>query len=215
MDETADQPGARLREPQAHWDSIYQRRGPSGVSWYQSEPMVSLDLLAELTLPRGAAVVDVGGGASCFASRLLERGFRDLSVVDISGVAIAAARSGLPAYAPVNWFVSDVLAWHPPRRYDLWHDRAVFHFLVSKSDIDAYLDKLGAALVPGGFVAIGTFAADGPASCSGLPVTRYAEAELARALGDAFAPVAFRREIHRTPSGVSQPFTWLAARRVG
>lgn len=188
------------------------RRGSSGVSWYQAEPVVSLELIAESKLRGDAAVIDVGGGASPLVDRLLAEGFADVSVLDISSVAIEEARRRLPPDAPVDWVVSDVLSWHPKRRYGLWHDRAVFHFLVSSGDREAYRKTLVSALVRGGIVVIGTFAADGPESCSGLPVARFSEAGLASALGNRFTPVAFRREVHRTPSGGNQPFTWMLAK---
>ena len=215
MDEVTDLSRGTDRDNQAHWNSTYERRGTSGVSWYQPEPVVSLDLIAETGVVRDAAVIDVGGGASPLVDRLVADGFSDVSVLDISPIAVEMARGRLPADAPVDWVVSDVLSWRPARRYSLWHDRAVFHFLVSPGDSETYRRTLAAALVPGGFVVIGTFAADGPDSCSGLPVARYSDAELASALGNRFNPVAFRREVHRTPSGGNQPFTWMAAKLSG
>ena len=199
----------------AHWDSTYLRRGSSSVSWFQAEPAVSLDLIVETGVSREAAVIDVGGGASSLVDRLIYRSFADVSVLDISSVAIDEARRRLPADAPVAWVVQDVLSWQPLRRYGLWHDRAVFHFMVSPSEKATYRRILATALAPGGFVVIGTFAADGPESCSGLPVARYTEQDLAAALGDGFTPVAFRREVHRTPAGGIQPFAWVVARRPG
>ena len=198
----------------AHWDATYLRRGAS-VSWFQSEPAVSLDLIAETGISPEAAVIDIGGGASSLVDRLVYRGFKDVSVLDISSVAIDEARRRLPPDAPVAWVVQDVLSWQPPRLYGLWHDRAVFHFLVSPSEQARYRRILASALAPGGFVVIGTFAADGPESCSGLPVARYTEQDLAAVLGDGFTPVAFRREVHRTPVGGIQPFAWVVAKRAG
>lgn len=215
MDELTDMSRGPHRDNQAHWDSTYERRGPSGVSWYQPEPVVSLDLIAKSGVVRDAAVIDVGGGASSLVDRLVGDGFTDVSVLDISSIAIEEARGRLPADAPVDWVVSDVLSWRPTRQYSLWHDRAVFHFLVSPGDTETYRRTLAAALDPGGFVVIGTFAADGPDSCSGLPVARYSDADLASALGNGFTPIAFRREVHRTPSGGYQPFTWMVAKLAG
>lgn len=215
MDDLTDLSRGQSRDRQAHWDSTYERRGFTGVSWYQAEPVVSLDLIAESGVLRDAAVIDVGGGASALVDRLLADGFADVSVLDISSRAIEETRGRLPADAPVDWVVSDVLSWHPARRYSLWHDRAVFHFLVSAGERQTYCRTLASALVPGGLVVIGTFAGDGPDSCSGLPVARYSEADLASALGDGFTPIAFRHELHWTPSGGTQPFTWMAAKQAG
>lgn len=196
------------------WDAAYARRGAAGVSWYQAVPAVSLELVAALAVPPTAAVVDVGGGASALARELAARGYADVSVVDLSGAALAAARRDA-GDAPIAWIEADVLAWRPERRFDLWHDRAVFHFLVEPDDRARYRATLEAAVAAHGAVVIGTFAADGPPHCSGLPVARYAPDELAAELGPAFAPLASRREEHATPGGAVQPFTWLVARRRG
>jgi hypothetical protein len=200
------------RDLQAHWDSAYERRGFSGVSWFQSEPAVSLDLIAQAGISRDAAVIDVGGGASPLVDRLVGQGFADISVLDVSSVALDEARRRLPSDAPVEWIMQDVLSWRPPRRYQLWHDRAVFHFMVSAAAASAYRDTLRSAVSQNGLVVIGTFASDGPKSCSGLPVARFSESDLAGALGDGFTVVATRREEHRTPSGSTQPFSWVCAR---
>jgi hypothetical protein len=197
----------------AHWDAAYRRRGFAGVSWFQSEPTVSLEMIAAAATPPDAPVVDVGGGASPLVDRLIEQGFTDVSVLDVSPGAIGEARQRLPPGARVDWLVQDVLSWRPTRLYSLWHDRAVFHFLVAPEQKEAYRRALDLALGPGGSIVIGTFAPDGPESCSGLPVARYSDEELAGALGDAFTVCSSRREVHLTPAGGSQPFTWIMARR--
>ena len=140
------------------------------MSWYQAVPEVSLELVAALDISRDAAVIDVGGGASFLADKLLARGFRDLTVLDLSVSALDTTRRRLPADAPVRCVHADLLTWEPDRRYDLWHDRAVFHFLVTASDRERYVATLRRAVVPGGNVIVGTFAEDGPEMCSGLPV---------------------------------------------
>jgi SAM-dependent methyltransferase len=193
-----------------HWDAAYAARGLDGVSWFQAVPEVSLELVDALDVSRDAAVIDVGAGASYFVSELLARGFQDLTLLDLSGTALGAARRRLPADAPVRIVQADVLDWEPDRRYDLWHDRAVFHFLVASSDRDRYVETLRRAVTPGGKVIVGTFAEDGPEMCSGLPVDRYTAADLSAALGETFHLLETRRERHVTPRGAVQPFTWVA-----
>jgi hypothetical protein len=208
MPESASSPGTRA----AHWDAAYETHGVTEVSWFQTEPVVSLELIEMLGIPRDAAVIDIGGGASPLVDRLVERGFNDLSVLDISDTALGAARQRLGPSARVSWLHEDLFAWRPSRRFDLWHDRAVFHFLVGKEDRDAYLDTLRAAIAPGGALIVATFAEDGPEYCSGLPVARYSAIDLGSVFGEGFAVVETRREVHTTPAGATQPFTWVAAR---
>jgi trans-aconitate methyltransferase len=196
-----------------HWDAAYGSRGARGVSWSEDEPRTSLQLIDALSVDRHAPVIDVGGGASRLVHRLIELGYDDLTVLDISSAALDASRDALPADAPVTWIHDDVLAWHPLRNYGLWHDRALFHFLVDPDERSSYLARLRAAVAPGGAVILATFAPDGPDHCSGLPVARYAASELAAVLPGGWRVVEERREVHVTPAGVSQPFTWIAAFR--
>lgn len=196
-----------------HWDAAYDR-GTENVSWTQEEARVSLELIGELGVPPTAPVVDVGGGASPLAANLLDRGFTDVSVLDLSEHGLAAGRALLGARAgEVAWIVADVRDWAPPRRYGLWHDRAVLHFITDPAERRAYAARAADGVAPGGGIVIATFAPDGPDRCSGLPVRRSSPDELATLLGDAFTVVAARREEHRTPGGSIQPFTWIAGRR--
>ena len=195
-----------------HWDSAYETRGATGVSWYQPTATTSIELIERLGTPKGAAVIDIGGGASVLADALLDRGFVDVSVLDVSKAALAEVRKRLDARMSLSLLQEDLFAWMPDRQYTLWHDRAVFHFLVESKDQMRYVRTLRSALRPGGAVIIATFSLDGPESCSGLPVTRYSSAGLAEILGPGFEVIEQRREDHVTPSGVTQPFTWLAAR---
>jgi SAM-dependent methyltransferase len=195
-----------------HWDAAYASGGVQGVSWYQPVPVVALGLIEALGVQPDAAVLDVGGGGSALAGELVARGFGDVTVLDVSAVALAATCESLPAGAPVRCVEADILEWMPDRRYELWHDRAVFHFLVEPMERERYLAALHRVLAPGGVAVLGTFATDGPGTCSGLPVCRYSAGGLGDALGDAFDVVATRRETHVTPRGVVQPFTWVAAR---
>ena len=195
-----------------HWEQVYEGNETDGVSWYQSEPLVSLDLVELLGIGPDAAVIDVGGGASVLVDALLRRGFADLTVLDISESALEASRRRVGGGAPVAWVAHDLLTWDPDRQYDLWHDRAVFHFL-SGPETDVYRRLLQRAVSPGGSVIMATFALDGPEWCSGLPVTRYDATQLASFLAPDFTVVEERREAHRTPAGLDQPFTWIAAQR--
>lgn len=199
-------------ERQRHWDAAYGDRGVTTVSWFQPEPAVSLELLHVLAVDPGAPVIDVGGGASPFVDRLVGEGYGDVSVLDVSEVALDEARRRLGPDAAVSWIHEDVLRWRPARRYGLWHDRALFHFLTADDDRTTYGRVLRSAVTPGGGVIVGTFAEDGPEYCSGLQVTRYSASQLAGVLGASFEVVATRHEVHTTPAGLVQPFTWVAGR---
>lgn len=190
-----------------HWNTVYATKPADTVSWYQAVPQVSLDLIGRAAVSRQAAIIDIGGGASLLADRLLQAGYSDVTVLDIAETALAATRARLGADAArIHWVVSDITTWHPARRYDLWHDRAVFHFLTAEADRNAYLAALRAGTQAGSQVVIATFAPDGPERCSGLPVQRYAPQELAAVLGDDFALAETAREDHRTPGGNIQHF---------
>jgi hypothetical protein len=210
--QTSSRSSSDSSERAEHWEAIYQERDPKSLSWYQGEAVESLALLDLLRIAPGAAVLDVGGGTSPLVDQLIERGFSDVTVLDISAVALERSRRRLGGAAGIHWVVQDLLSWVPERRYDLWHDRAVFHFL-AHAEVDAYRSLLLSALHDGGAVILGAFALDGPAQCSGLPVTRYGAEGLEAFLGDAFEVVAQHRQVHVTPNGVEQPFTWIAARR--
>jgi trans-aconitate methyltransferase len=202
-------------ERAGHWDAAYETRGTTGVSWFQPKTTMSTDLIEHLGILKTAAVIDIGGGASVLADTLLDRGFTDVSVLDVSKAALAEVRQRLGAHASISLLQEDLLAWSPERRYDLWHDRAVFHFLVNPSDRGIYLKTLRSALRPEGFVIMATFASDGPEYCSGLAVSRYSSADLAKMLGSQFQVIEALREHHVTPAGVEQPFTWVVARHSG
>jgi 2-polyprenyl-3-methyl-5-hydroxy-6-metoxy-1,4-benzoquinol methylase len=176
---------------------------------------MSLRLLGEAGMGPDASVIDVGGGASFLVDRLLERGVRDVTVLDVADRALQVSRDRLgQAGKRVIWLAQDLLEWRPSRRYDLWHDRALFHFLTDPADRGRYAAVLDEALSPDGHVVIATFAEDGPEYCSGLPVARYNASDLAKAL-PGLHPFRAGREEHPTPSGVIQPFTWLMLSRRG
>ncbi len=194
-----------------HWNAVYASRSDQEVSWFETEPSTSLELLDLLGVSPADSVLDVGGGRSTLVDRLAERGHRDLSVLDLSDTALAAVSSRL-APGAVRTIVADVTTWRPTRRFDVWHDRATLHFLDAEH-VGAYVATLHDALSLHGGVVLGVFAPDGPDSCSGLPVTRYDAAGLTTLLGEQFTVVHQRRTSHTTPWGSRQSFQWIAARR--
>jgi trans-aconitate methyltransferase len=194
-----------------HWDRVYDTKAPTEVSWYEPTPRVSMQLISKLGVDTEAPVIDVGGGQSHLVDHLLARAFKDLTVLDVSEVALVAGRRRLRG-ALVEWLNADVLNWRPERTYGLWHDRAVFHFLTDADDRAAYMRTMRAATAPGSAVVIATFAPEGPDSCSGLPVARYSATELAAELGEGFRAVSTLQEQHVTPTMAVQPFTWIAGR---
>ena len=206
MAETDPVPGSA-----GYWDGRYATIGDTQVSWFQDEPAVSLELIGGVA-DHAASVVDVGGGASRLVDHLLAAGFRDLTVVDLSQQALAAARARV-GEAPVAWVVTDVREWEPDRTFDVWHDRAAYHFLTDPADQRRYWDLVRASVPPGGHVIVATFAEDGPQVCSGLPVARYGADDLARAMGPGFRVVGSRLEEHVTPTGATQSFVWLVTER--
>lgn len=194
-----------------HWDEVYGQKDHEDVSWFQSDPRMSLELIRESGIARDAAIVDVGGGASALGTRLEADGFSDVTVLDIAGSALTVARDEVGFTG--NTVVADVREWRPSRRYRLWHDRAVFHFLTAAEDRAAYRQTLEAAVEEGGWMVIGTFAADGPEQCSGLPTARY-DVDALAAEFSGWEVVDAQREEHHTPWDAVQPFTWLLLRRV-
>lgn len=197
-----------------HWQKVYEDKAPEAVSWYQAEPAPSLAALERIGADPSLSLIDIGGGASSLVDALLDGGWRDITVVDIAASALAAARVRLGVRADqVRWLTADITAWTPDRAYDIWHDRAVFHFLAAERDRTAYRRALEAGTRPGGHVVIATFAPDGPEMCSGLPVMRYDAKALAAELGGDFALLDHWREAHVTPWGASQSFQWCVFRR--
>jgi len=198
----------------AHWENVYRTKGEREVSWFQETPDVSLALIAAAGAAHDSAIIDIGGGASRLVDALLDAGYTDVTVLDVSDAALVAAKARLGgAAARATWIVSDVTAWKPPRRYDLWHDRAAFHFFTDAADRAAYVACLTQALRPGGHAIIATFAPDGPQRCSGLPVVRYDGASLGQTLGSSFTLVEARRHDHPTPMGSTQRFQFSLFRR--
>lgn len=198
-----------------HWEDVYSTKATDSVSWYQAHASVSLALIADALPDRRSAVLDVGGGASILVNDLLAIGFSDVSVLDLSGEALAIARARLGDKAGgLRWYEGDVTKIDlPAASADLWHDRAVFHFLVEESDRKAYFEQLAKVLRPGGHVIMATFAEDGPTKCSGLPVRRYSVQQLQAEFGPAYELLSHTDEQHVTPSGNVQHFVYCHFRQ--
>lgn len=207
-------PGAAL-PLQAHWRSVYQRKAQVETSWFREHLDESLRLIDALGLPLSAPVIDVGGGRSTLVDDLQARGFTDLTVLDLADEAMAESRARIGSRAAaVRWWCGDVTRLDlPASRFLLWHDRAVFHFMAEPGARARYAEQMASAVAPGGYAVIATFALDGPERCSNLPVQRYDAAGLAAEFGDSFMRVAEGRELHTTPSGATQPFTYVALQR--
>jgi SAM-dependent methyltransferase len=197
-----------------HWQNVYQTKGEQQVSWSQPSPEPSLALIERFAPGKGASIVDIGGGASRLVDALRERGYDHVTVLDLSDAALASAKARLGTEATsVQWVVADVTKWQPPQTFDIWHDRAAFHFLVDPRDREAYISRLHQGVKAGGHAIIATFALDGPEKCSGLPVQRYDHAALGAALGSAFALVHHQPHHHVTPWGAAQSFQFSVFKR--
>ena len=197
----------------AHWEQLYAAKGERDVSWFQAEPALSLELIQAVSSARGR-VIDVGGGASVLVDRLLDLGFGHVAVLDISRAAQEKARVRLGKRADaVRWIEADVTAVEDVGEFDVWHDRAVFHFLTEPGDRRRYVELARRSIPPGGHLIIATFAPEGPPRCSGLEVCRYDARSLAAALGDAFALAREAEEAHVTPWGSTQAFFYGVFRR--
>lgn len=204
-------------QPEAHWERVYTSKSPDEVSWYQAQADRSLRLIRGTGIPHSGAMIDVGGGASTLVDGLLDGGYNNLTVLDLSSAALDRAKARLGGRAnAVEWLQADITRTTLPRAaYELWHDRAVFHFLTEPEDRHAYVQTLLHSVKSGGHVIVATFADDGPLQCSGLTVVRYDPARLHAQFGDGFMLVTHEREAHRTPSGTIQPFTYCQFRKLG
>jgi len=192
-----------------HWESVYRTKPLVTVGWYQSVPVTSLELIGSLNLPYHTPLIDVGGGDSYLSDHLLQRGYTDLTVLDISGAALQRARDRHGRDAEkIRWLESDILEFIPDRTYTLWHDRATFHFLTEESKIDRYLGTVQQAVHPGGYLILGTFSDQGPATCSGLPVQRYSIRELEKTVAAHFKLLRGINLDHKTPAGGVQNYTF-------
>ena len=199
---------------QLHWEHIYQTKAPNQMSWYTLHLNASLDLIDRASASRAAAIIDIGGGESTLVDDLLARGYQDITVLDISQTAIDANKERLLRRAAnVHWIAADITkAALKPSGFDVWHDRAVFHFLTAASDREAYVHQVERALKPGGHVIIGTFGPEGPVRCSGLDVVRYDAASLHDEFGKHFRLVESLKQLHQTPFGTTQQFLYCYCR---
>ena len=204
------------QERKNHWDDVYQGKSATEVSWYQDSPDRSLALVDSTGIAKQAPIIDVGGGASTLVDHLLESGYSDVTVLDLASAAFDQARARLAARAgEVDWVVSDLTRFRPRRRYRLWHDRAVLHFLTEATDRERYVDVLRRALEPDGHVIIATFGPEGPKRCSGLDVRRYSVDLLSELLGTEFILQSHELENHQTPTGALQQFLYTCWARRG
>jgi SAM-dependent methyltransferase len=197
-----------------HWESVYGEKPAQQTSWYQKVPSLSLSMIANTGLDHNAALIDVGGGASLLVDHLLEQGYRDLTVLDISRAALDQACERLgEAAAMVNWIEADVTSYVADRQFDLWHDRAAFHFLTAKKDRQQYVQVLRNSLAPGGHAIIAAFAPSGPEKCSGLNIVQYDAVKLSDELGPEFVLDEQEEESHVTPANREQVFNFFRLRR--
>jgi 2-polyprenyl-3-methyl-5-hydroxy-6-metoxy-1,4-benzoquinol methylase len=197
-----------------HWEGVYTTKSETEVSWFQETPAPTLELLGLIGARPSSAIVDIGGGASRLVDSLLAQGFENITVLDLSDAALAAAHARLGEKGDrVKWITADATKWRPSEAYDVWHDRSAFHFLTDPGDKTAYVQRLKEALQPGGHAIIGTFALDGPEKCSGLPVTRHSAESLGALLGPDFVLVDSRRHEHTTPWKSVQKFQFSTFRR--
>lgn len=200
---------------QPHWENIYRTKGERDVSWFEESPAISIDLIHAADAKADASIIDIGGGTSRLVDALLDEGFEAVTVLDLSNEALATSKRRLGARsAKVQWVVADVTTWEPSQTYDVWHDRATFHFLTDASDRAAYAARVSKAVRPGGHLIIGTFALDGPERCSGLPIVRHDAASLGQILGPSFELVESRNHVHTTPTGSIQRFQFSHFRRL-
>lgn len=199
---------------QAHWERIYTTRAPDEVGWYEPVPGVSLRRVGDAIEAGARSVIDIGGGASSLVDRLLDLGVPRIAVLDISSAGMEVARERLGERAGrVEWIVGDVTALEDVGRFDVWHDRAVFHFLTDPADRARYVSLAERTVNPGGVAVMATFAPDGPERCSGLPVCRYGPDQLAEQCGPGFELLDSERYVHTTPRGVEQRFVYATFRR--
>ena len=199
----------------AHWEHIYERKAPSQVSWYQTHPQLSLQFIQRTNVPMAGQIIDVGGGASTLVDHLLADGFQKITVLDVSATALQIARQRLgPRATEVTWLEADITQVELTHHfYDVWHDRAVFHFLTRAVDRRRYVETVRQAVCPGGHVIVATFALDGPPNCSGLDIARYSPDSLHDEFGSNFELVESTGESHQTPSGTEQKFVYCYCRK--
>ena len=198
----------------AHWQNIYATKDFENVSWYQKHPKTSLRLIEECQLSKDASIIDIGGGDNYLVDALLDLGFTNITVLDISENAINRAKKRLGQKSElVTWIVSDITEFEPTQKYDYWHDRAVFHFLVQEEQIKAYINIVSMSVDSGGFFSIGTFSENGPNKCSGIEIKKYATQDLKTLFSDNFVEIEHFNETHPTPFDTTQEFSFVKFKR--
>ncbi len=203
------------QERKQHWENIYQTKELKDVSWYQPTPETSLEFISNLKVAKDVKIIDVGGGDSFLVEFLLDLGYTDITVLDISENAIERAKARMGELAQkVKWIVSDITQFNPTEKYDLWHDRAAFHFLRSENDIESYMKVLNQAIAEKGQIIIGTFSEDGPLKCSGIEIKQYSEATLIAQFHNTFKKIVCKRVDHPTPFGTTQNFTFCSFEKI-
>jgi len=202
-----------IQDPKKHWENIYQTKNTDEMSWYQDKPNTSLDLIAELDLDKSAEIIDVGAGDSKLVDNLLALGFRNITALDVSSNALNESKKRLGERADsVKWIVSDLREFETEERYDLWHDRAVLHFLTREEDISKYVETARRFLNQNGYMIVSTFSFNGPKKCSGLDVRQYSEDSMKKLFSD-FEHIRSFEEEHITPLGASQVFLYSVFRK--
>lgn len=197
-----------------HWENIYQTKGQQDVSWYQAKPNTSLSFIESFDLPLNARIIDIGGGDGFLVDCLLEKGYVNIAVLDISSAAIEKAKARLGEKASlVKWIVADITEFEPDEKYDIWHDRAVFHFLVDDVDIEKYRAVAGRSTHPNGRLVIGTFSESGPKKCSGIEIKQYSETTLNQVFKTYFEIESILFEDHKTPFDTFQNFVFCTFRK--
>ncbi len=199
-----------------HWENIYQTKQLKDVSWFQPTPFTSLEFIKELAVPLTAKIIDIGGGDSFLVDHLLDLGYQNITVLDISATAIDKAKQRLGERAKnVTWVVSDILAFKPTEKYDFWHDRAAFHFLTNEAEISTYINTAQQAVNPSGYLVIGTFSEQGPTKCSGIEIKQYTEASMVDRFKEYFEKINCLTVDHATPSEKTQNFVFCSFRKKG
>jgi len=197
-----------------HWDNIYQHKQINEVSWYQPTPTTSLEFVKRVDLPKTLKIIDIGGGDSYFVDHLLNLGYTDITVLDISANAIEKAKQRLGSKAEqVKWVIADAATFEPNETYDFWHDRAAFHFLTDSKEIEHYVSIIKRYINPGGYFVVGTFSEQGPLKCSGIEIKQYSEAALTSLLNDCFDKEFCFTLDHKTPFNTVQNFIFCSFRR--
>lgn len=199
-----------------HWENIYQTKTPQQVSWYQTKPATSLAFIEQSNLPLSAKIIDVGGGDGFLVDYLLEEGYEDITVLDISAAAIEKAKLRLGEKAgAVKWIISDITSFKPTEQYDLWHDRAVFHFLITDEDIAVYRKLVAESIHANGNMIIGTFSEQGPKKCSGIDIRQYSSESLTEQFSEHFERTSTLTENHKTPFDTFQNFVFCTFKKRG